>query len=391
MISKEMENKLAGGSLIRKMFDEGTRLKKIYGDDKVFDFSIGNPDLEPPKEVKDALIELANADIPGMHGYMANAGYPETRQAIADKLSSESGLSIGINSICMTCGAASGMNNILRAIMEPDDEIILLAPFFLEYLNYISNVKGKPVIVNTDPDTFLPVMEEIEKAITPKTKAIIINSPNNPSGAIYPKEVLCELNALLKKQDHVIHVISDEPYIDLAYDGMTVPSSLTCFDNLIVCFSWSKSLSLPGERIGYTCVSPKHEDFELLTAALVLANRILGAVNAPALMQRVVAKALNAKVDVPNYERRRNLLYNIITEAGFTCTKPQGALYLFMKTPIEDNAFCEVCAKYNVLVVPGSAFKREGYVRLAFCVSEKTILGSKEAFESIARELGLKK
>ena len=382
MISKEMEKKLAGGSLIRKMFDEGTRLKKIYGDDKVFDFSIGNPDLEPPKEVKDALIELANADIPGMHGYMANAGYPETRQAIADKLSSESGLSIGINSICMTCGAASGMNNILRAIMEPDDEIILLAPFFLEYLNYISNVKGKPVIVNTDPDTFLPVMEEIEKAITPKTKAIIINSPNNPSGAIYPKEVLCELNALLKKQDHVIHVISDEPYIDLAYDGMTVPSSLTCFDNLIVCFSWS---------IGYTCVSPKHEDFELLTAALVLANRILGAVNAPALMQRVVAKALNAKVDVPNYERRRNLLYNIITEAGFTCTKPQGALYLFMKTPIEDNAFCEVCAKYNVLVVPGSAFKREGYVRLAFCVSEKTILGSKEAFESIARELGLKK
>ena len=390
MIAKEIENKISGGSLIRKMFDEGSRLKKIYGDDKVFDFSIGNPDLEPPKEVKDALIELANADIPGMHGYMANAGYPETRQAIADKLSKESGVSIGIDSICMTCGAASGMNNILRAIMEPGDEIILLAPFFLEYLNYISNVKGVPVIVNTDPDTFLPVMSEIEKAITPKTKAIIVNSPNNPSGAIYPKEVLDELNALLKKQDHVIHVISDEPYIDLAYDGMTVPYSLASFDNLIVCFSWSKSLSLPGERIGYTCVSPKHEDFALLTAALVLCNRILGAVNAPALMQRVVAKALNAKVDVPNYERRRNLLYNIITEAGFTCTKPQGALYLFMKTPIEDNKFCEVCAKYNVLVVPGSAFKREGYARLAFCVSEKTILGSKDAFEAIAKELGLK-
>ncbi len=390
MISKEIESNISGGSLIRKMFDEGARLKKIYGDDKVFDFSIGNPDLEPPKEVKDALIELANADIPGMHGYMANAGYPETRQAIADKLSKESGLSIGIDSICMTCGAASGMNNILRAIIEPDDEIILLAPFFLEYLNYISNVKGVPVIVNTDPDTFLPVMSEIEKAITPKTKAIIINSPNNPSGAIYPKEVLDELNALLKKQDHVIHVISDEPYIDLAYDGLKVPSSLASFDNLIVCFSWSKSLSLPGERIGYTCVSPKHADFDLLTAALVLCNRILGSVNAPALMQRVVAKALNAKVDVPNYERRRNLLYNIITEAGFTCTKPQGALYIFMKTPIEDNKFCEACAKHNVLVVPGSAFKREGYARLAFCVSEKTILGSKDAFESIAKELGLK-
>ena len=311
MISKEIEQKLSGGSLIRKMFDEGSRLKKIYGEDKVFDFSIGNPDLEPPKEVKDALIELANADIPGMHGYMANAGYPETRQAIADKLSAESGVQIGIDSICMTCGAASGMNNILRAIIEPEDEIILLAPFFLEYLNYISNAKGVPVIVNTDPDTFLPIMSEIEKAITPKTKAIIVNSPNNPSGAIYPKETLIELNALLKKQDHVIHVISDEPYIDLAYDGMKVPSSLSYFDNLIVCFSWSKSLSLPGERIGYTCVSPKHEDFELLTQALVLCNRILGAVNAPALMQRVVAKALNAKVDVPNYERRRNLLYNI--------------------------------------------------------------------------------
>ena len=390
MISKEIENKLAGGSLIRKMFDEGTRLKKIYGEDKVFDFSIGNPDLEPPKEVKDAIRELADADIPGMHGYMANAGYPETRKAIADQLSKESGLPIGIESICMSCGAASGMNNLLRSIMDPDDEIILLAPFFLEYLNYISNVKAKPVIVNTDPDTFLPVLSEIEKAITPKTKAIIINSPNNPSGAIYPESVLKELNALLLKQDHVIHVISDEPYKDLAYDGMTVPSTLSCFDNLIVCFSWSKSLSLPGERIGYTCVSPKHEDFAQLTAAIVLCNRILGSVNAPAFFQRVVAKALTAKVDVANYERRRNLLYSIITEAGFTCTKPQGALYIFMKTPIEDNAFCEICAKYNVLVVPGSAFKREGYVRLAFCVSEKTILGSKDAFESIAKELGLK-
>lgn len=390
MISKEIENKLAGGSLIRKMFDEGTRLKKIYGEDNVFDFSIGNPDLEPPKEVKDAIRELAEADIPGMHGYMANAGYPETRQAIADQLSKESGLSIGIDAICMSCGAASGMNNLLRSIMDPDDEIILLAPFFLEYLNYIGNVNAKPVIVNTDPDTFLPILSEIEKAITPKTKAIIINSPNNPSGAIYPESVLKELNALLLKQDHVIHVISDEPYKDLAYDGMTVPSTLSCFDNLIVCFSWSKSLSLPGERIGYTCVSPKHADFAQLTAAIVLCNRILGSVNAPAFFQRVVAKALTAKVDVANYERRRNLLYSIITEAGFTCTKPQGALYIFMKTPIEDNAFCEICAKYNVLVVPGSAFKREGYVRLAFCVSEKTILGSKNAFESIAKELGLK-
>lgn len=390
MISKEIEQKLSGGSLIRKMFDEGTRLKKIYGDDKVFDFSIGNPDLEPPKEVKDAIKELADADIPGMHGYMANAGYPETRQAIADQLSKESGLEIGIDAICMSCGAASGMNNLLRSIMEPDDEIILLAPFFLEYLNYISNVKGKPVIVNTDPVTFQPIIADIEKAITPKTKAIVINSPNNPSGAIYSKETLMELNAMLLRQDHVIHVISDEPYKDLAYDGMTVPSTLACFDNLIVCFSWSKSLSLPGERIGYTCVSPKHADYELLTSAIVLCNRILGSVNAPAFMQRVVAKSLTAKVDVANYERRRNLLYNIITEAGFTCTKPQGALYLFMKTPIEDNAFCEVCAKYNVLVVPGSAFKREGYVRLAFCVSEKTILGSKDAFESIAKELNLK-
>lgn len=390
MISKEIEQKLSGGSLIRKMFDEGTRLKKIYGDDKVFDFSIGNPDLEPPKEVKDAIKELAEADIPGMHGYMANAGYPETRQAIADQLSKESGLSIGIDSICMSCGAASGMNNLLRSIMEPGDEIILLAPFFLEYMNYISNVQGKPIIVNTDPVTFQPIIADIEKAITPKTKAIIINSPNNPSGAIYPKETLLELNAMLLRQDHVIHVISDEPYKDLAYDGMTVPSTLSCFDNLIVCFSWSKSLSLPGERIGYTCVSPKHADFALLTSAIVLCNRILGSVNAPAFMQRVVAKSLTAKVDVANYERRRNLLYNIITEAGFTCTKPNGALYIFMKTPIEDNKFCEVCAKYNVLVVPGSAFKREGYVRLAFCVSEKTILGSKEAFEAIAKELNLK-
>jgi len=391
MISNRIEQKLQGGSLIRKMFDEGRRLKAIYGDDKVFDFSIGNPDLEPPIEVKDAIRNLANSDEPGMHGYMGNNGYPETRAAVAGKLSKDSGLEISPDAICMTVGAGGAMNNVLRAILDPDDEIILLAPFFLEYMNYIDNVFGKIVIVNTDPDTFLPIIGDIEKAITPRTKAIVVNSPNNPSGAIYPKEVLIALNEMLLRQDHVIHVISDEPYIDLAYDNMTVPSSLACFDNVIVCFSWSKSLSLPGERIGYTAVSPKHADYDKLTAALTLCNRILGSVNAPALMQKVICLAIDAKVDVPNYEHRRNLLYDIIVGAGFECTKPQGALYIFMKSPIKDSDFADVCAKYNVLIVPGSAFKREGYARLAFCVSEQTILGSKPAFEAIAKELGLKK
>lgn len=390
MISTKIKAKLAGGSAIRKMFEEGNRLKKLYGEDKVFDFSIGNPDLEPPKEVAETLKELANNPTPGMHGYMSNSGYESTRAAIAKQRSEQSGLEIGTDAVCMTVGAACAMNDVLHSLLDDGDEVIVLAPFFMEYINYIENHNGKVVIVQTD-DKFMPDFEAIASAITPRTKAIIINSPNNPSGVVYSEEQLTKLNELLKVQDHVIQVISDEPYIDLVYDGLTVPSALKYIDNLIICFSWSKSLSLPGERIGYTLVSPKNEDYEDLTGAIVLSNRILGSVNAPAIWQKVVEKALNAKVDVANYEHRRNLLYSNIVDAGFEAVKPNGALYIFMKTPIglTDTEFQDVCAKYNLLLVPGASFKRPGYMRLAFCVSEQTIRNSREAFANIAKELGI--
>ena len=390
MISERLKKQLAGGSQIRKMFEEGNRLKAIYGPDKVYDFSIGNPDLEPPHEVSDALKELANNPTPGMHGYMSNSGYESTRAAIAAKKSAESGLEISSGAVCMTVGAASAMNDVLHSLLDQDDEVIVIAPYFMEYNGYIANHGGKPVIVQTD-DKFMPVISAIKDAITPKTKAIIINSPNNPSGVVYPSSLLSELNEMLKAQDHVIHVISDEPYIDLVYDGMTVPCALSYIDNLIVCFSWSKSLSLPGERIGYTLVSPKNADYDDLTAAIVLSNRTLGSVNAPAIWQKVIEKSLNAKVDVSNYEHRRNLLYSNIVDAGFDAVKPNGALYIFMNTPegLTDDKFAELCASKNLLLVKGSSFSRPGYCRLAFCVSESSIRNSRQAFFAIAEELGI--
>jgi len=392
MISSKMKEKLASGSAIRKMFEEGNRLKAIYGVENVFDFSIGNPDLEPPKEVKDALKELANNPTPGMHGYMSNSGFESTRAIIAKKRGDEAGMEINASAVCMTVGAASAMNDVLHSILDDGDEVIVRAPFFMEYINYIENHNGKVIIVQTD-DNFMPDMDAIAKAITPKTKAIIVNSPNNPSGVVYTKEQLIAINDLLKSQDHVIQVISDEPYIDLVYDGLTVPAALSYIDNLIICFSWSKSLSLPGERIGYTLVSPKNEDYEDLTGAIVLSNRTLGSVNAPAIWQKVIEKSIYAKVDVANYEYRRNLLYGNIVGAGFEAVKPNGALYIFMKTPsgLTDKEFADVCAKYNLLLVPGASFSRPGYCRLAFCVSETTIKNSKAAFEKIALELGINK
>ena len=369
MISERLKKQLAAGSQIRKMFEEGNRLKAIYGADKVYDFSIGNPDLEPPHEVSDALKELAANPTPGMHGYMSNSGYESTRAAIAAKKSEESGLDIKSDAVCMTVGAASAMNDVLHSLLDPEDEVIVIAPYFMEYNGYIANHGGKAVVVQTD-DKFMPVISSIKEAITPRTKAVIINSPNNPSGVVYPSSLLSELNDMLKAQDHVIHVISDEPYIDLVYDGMTVPCALKYIDNLIVCFSWSKSLSLPGERIGYTLVSPKNEDYADLTAAIVLSNRTLGSVNAPAIWQRVIEKSLNAKVDVSNYENRRNLLYSNIIDAGFDAVKPNGALYIFMNTPegLTDDKFSDICASKNLLLVKGSSFSRPGYCRLAFCV-----------------------
>jgi len=389
MISRRIADKLASGSMIRKMFEEGNRLKSIYGSDKVFDFSIGNPDLEPPKEVIDAITAYAASDMPGKHAYMSNSGYASTREVVADKLSRGCSEVVRPDGICMTVGAAGAMNAVLRSILDPGDEVMILSPFFMEYTSYIDNHLGVPVIVPTKQGTFQPDIAAISSAITPKTKAIIINSPNNPSGTVYPAEILDEIDACLLAQDHLIHVISDEPYIELVYDGVKIPSSMDHFHNLIICYSWSKSLSLPGERIGYSAVSPNHADYEQLCPAIVMCNRILGSVNAPAFFQKIIEKTIDARADIGNYEYRRNLLYDIVTRAGFSCVKPAGALYLFPKAPTDDIAFCEACARHNVLAVPGSAFFCPGYFRLAFCVSESTIRGSEEAFMAIGKEFRL--
>lgn len=388
MISRKMSASIRSGSMIRKMFEEGNRLKELYGPDNVYDFSIGNPDLEPPEEVRKALCDLTASPTQGMHGYMSNSGYLSTRTAVAASLSSDR-LTVTPNAICMTVGAAGAMNAVLKAILDPGDEVILLSPFFMEYINYVENHCGVPVVVPTQTDTFLPDLEQIKAAIGPKTKALIINSPNNPSGTVYPEHVLRSLNDMLLKQDHVIHIVSDEPYRELVYDGQTVPATMGLLSNLIICYSWSKSLSLPGERIGYSAVSPDHEDFDLLTQAIVLSNRILGSVNAPALFQKVIEGSIGAKVDISSYERRRDLLYRIVSDAGFSANKPAGAFYLFVRAPEHDLAFAKKCAEQNLLVVPGSAFFCPGYFRLAFCVAEKVILASEKAFRAIGKSYGL--
>jgi aspartate aminotransferase len=390
MISHKIAKNMANGSWIRKMFEEGSRLKAQYGADKVFDFSLGNPDLEPPEKVLEAIRRQAADPRLGLHGYMSNVGYLETRTAIADQLSASSGLAIEPAGICMTVGAAGALNVALKALLDPGDEVLILAPFFVEYISYIDNHGGVAVAVDSDPETLLPDMAAIARAITPRTKAMIINSPNNPSGVVYSAETLQDLNAVLNRAGHTIYVLSDEPYADLTYDGQSVPSSLACIEQLILCYSWSKSLSLPGERIGYVCISPRCAFYQDLVNAIAFCNRILGFVNAPAFFQRVIQTALDAKVDVARYERRRDRIYEILTAAGFTVRKPAGGLYFFPRCPIaDDTAFAQACARHNVLIVPGRGFGYPGFFRLCFAVSEATIENSAAAWLAIGREFGL--
>lgn len=389
MIAKQISEKMIAGSLIRKMFEEGNRLKALHGPENVFDFSIGNPDLPPPNAVFSTIEDICNDRIPGIHGYMSNSGYLSTRTAIAEKLEKESGIPVRPENICMTVGAAGAINAALKSVLDPGDEVIVLAPFFSEYIHYIENHSGVPVVVSTVETDFLPDIQKIRDAVTPRTKALIINSPNNPTGVVYDEDILRQINDCMKEFGRIIHIISDEPYKELIYDNASAPDTLRHIDNLIVCYSWSKSLSLPGERIGYAAVSPSHTDVKELSDAIVFCNRISGSVNAPAFFQRVIEKNLYEKSDIQNYEKRRNLLFDIVTRAGFSCRKPQGALYLFPKSPVNDQDFAALCARYNLLLVPGSAFAAPGYFRLAFCVSEDTIIRSEKAFRTLGKELNL--
>ena len=395
MISERMKPLVMNNSAIRTMFEEGNRLAKIYGRDKVFDFSLGNPSVPAPDCVREAIIDLVNNEEPTvLHGYMNNAGFEDVRETIAQSLNRRFGTAFSAHNLIMTVGAASGLNVILKTILNPDEEVIVFAPYFLEYGGYVRNYDGELVVISPNTETFQPNLKEFEEKINEKTKAVIINTPNNPSGVVYSGETLENISDILEKKQKEfgtsIVLISDEPYRELAYDGVEVPFVTKFYANTVIGYSFSKSLSLPGERIGYLVIPDELTDSKEVFTAASIANRVLGCVNAPSLMQRVIKRCIHEKVNLEAYDRNRNLLYSSLCEYGFSCIKPQGAFYLFMKSPVEnEKEFCEVCKKYNILVVPGSSFACPGYVRIAYCVSYEQIERSLPAFKKVAEEYGL--
>ena len=397
MISERMQRLAAGNSAIRAMFEEGNRLAALHGRENVYDFSLGNPNFPAPSEVKDAIIDILDNEEPTLvHGYMSNAGYPDVRASIASSLNRRFETSFDENNIIMTVGAAGGLNVILRTLLNPGDEVLTFAPYFVEYGNYVANYDGVLIPVLTDDGTFMPNCDRLASSITSKTKAVIINNPNNPTGVIYPEAVIKAVAEVLEKKQAEfgtsIYLISDEPYRELAYDGADVPYLTKYYRNTIVGYSWSKSLSLPGERIGYLVIPSGLDDYSLIWDAACIANRILGFVNAPSLIQRAVSRCLDAKVDIAAYDGNRQLLYKGLTDCGFQCVYPSGAFYLWMKSPVADEKeFVAAAKKYNLLIVPGSSFAGPGYVRLAYCVSADMIKRSLPAFKKLAEEYGLSK
>jgi aspartate aminotransferase len=392
-ISEKMVHFATSSSWIRKMFEKGASMKATYGANNVCDFSLGNPDVPPPPQFDEIMRELVNDTRPGVHGYMPNGGYPWVREAIAKRMSIEQQVTVDGGDMLMTCGAAGGLNITLKALLNPNEEVVLLAPYFVDYRNYIDNHNGISIIVSTSDDFSLD-LQAIEAAITPKTKAILINSPNNPSGQIYSADALWALGEMLTlagdRFDSTIYLIADEPYRKIVFDGHEVPSIFAAYRNSIVVSSYSKDLSLPGERIGYVAVHPEIEDKAALLNALTLANRILGYINAPALMQRAVAELQDATVDTTIYARRKELLCAILTEAGYSFTEPKGAFYIFPKSPIESDVdFVAHLLEEKILTVPGVGFGTPGYFRIAFCVSEEVIARSAEGFKrAIAKTRG---
>lgn len=389
MISNKMKTMVSNSSVIRAMFEEGKRLSEIYGEENVFDYSIGNPNIEAPSEIKDIIIKILNEENPNkLHGYMNNSGYEEVREGIAENINVKYNTKLNYENIVMTCGAAGGLNIILKSILNPGDEVIIFAPFFGEYINYVNNFEGKIKIISADTKSFQPNLKELEKEITSKTKAIIINSPNNPSGVIYNENTIIKMSKILKMKEEElgsqIYLISDEPYREIIYDNAKVPCILNYYDNSFIGYSYSKSLSLPGERIGYVVVNSKIKDFKEMVASLNISNRILGFVNAPSLFQRVIKESLNLEVDSNIYKKNRDLLYNHLIQIGFECMKPEGTFYLFPKSPIDNDVkFCEDAKKFNILAVPGSTFGCPGYFRLSYCISYEKIEKSLKAFDNL--------
>jgi len=403
-IATTVKEALAGSSMIRKLFEEGNELKKKFGADKVFDFSIGNPDLEPPPAFHKLFLRLAEEDAAGAargkHGYMPNAGYPDVREALAKKASREQGCTVPAAHIVMAVGAAGGLNVVFKSILNPGDEVIVPKPYFMEYRAYTSNHGGKLIEAATLPDFSLG-MAAIETSLTPKTAAVLINSPHNPTGRVYPAADLAALADLLrrhgKKTGRYPYLIADEPYREIAYDGIIVSPVLSTYEDSIVVTSYSKSLSLPGERIGYIAAGPHISDPENTLAALIYATRVLGFVNAPALMQRIVAELTEERVAVEVYSRRRSAFKEILDNAGLSYAKPEGAFYIFAKVPPRsankgeadasgDRAFSDCLKKHLILGVPGSSFSAPGWIRFAYCVDETVIRNSAAAFKEAVEE-----
>ena len=371
------------------MFEEGERLRQEFGAENVHDFTLGNPDVEPPEAFQRELLELARNPLPGMHRYMNNAGYVETRAAVATKISRDSGVAVNADHVIMTCGAGGALNVVFKTILNPGEEVIILAPYFVEYKFYIDNHGGVPVEVWTDRESFQLNIDAIEKAITPKTRAILICSPNNPTGVIYPEESLRHLGDVLKKihkrNGHLIYVVSDEPYARIAYDGKHVPNIFPLVESSIIVTSHSKDLALPGESIGYLAANPRMDTVMQFMEGAIFSNRVLGFVNAPALMQRLVAKLQDESVNVADYQTKRDLLVNELTGMGFNMVKPDGAFYLFPKSPLADDVeFVKLAQKYHVLLVPGAGFGAPGFFRIAYCVDIKVIERSLPAWKALA-------
>ncbi len=385
-ISSTIARQLENSSWIRRMFEEGARLKRERGAENVYDFTLGNPDVEPPEAVLDALEQAAKARRPGTHGYMPNPGFMEVREAVAGLLGRETGLDFLASDVFMTTGSAGACNVILKSILDPGDEVIVLMPCFSEYPFYISNHAGKMVPVETG-DEFLPDVERIEKAITPRTRAIIINTPNNPTGRVYPESTLREIEAMLSRQDHEVLVLSDEPYKHLVFDGKRQPEVASIIRHTAICNSWSKSQGIPGERIGYLALSPLLPGREVLRGACAFANRILGFINAPAIWQQVQIAALEAKIDAGIYQDKRDLLCAALERMGYDVRRPEATFYVFLKTPLADDiAFVRMLVKHGVLGVPGTGFGRPGYMRLSLTVPRAMIERSFDGFEKALQE-----
>lgn len=393
MISKDVKKGVENGSAIRALFEEGKNLADKYGAENVCDFSLGNPNIAPPDAFRKSIVDiLENEDPVYVNGYMNNAGYPEVRSAVAENLNKRFDTSFNANNIIMCVGAASGLNVILKTLMNPGDEVITFAPYFLEYRNYVNNYNGKLVEVPANPPTFMPDIEAFEKLITPTTKAVIINNPNNPTGVVYDASVITAIAEVLNKKEKEfgtsIYLISDEPYRELVYDKETVVPYITKFyHNAIIGYSFSKSLSLPGERIGYLVIPSEADDYQDVFDGAVLCHRILGFVNAPSLIQLAVARCLDETADIDFYGKNRKLLYDALTEMGFECVKPEGAFYLWVKTPIDETEFVNLCKKHLILVVAGSGFAGPGYVRLAYCISTDVIEKAIPKFKAIMEEI----